>query len=279
MGLDRWFPFLRTKGYQPLVLHPSATTAAMNNCTKRIDVLSFYTVIKNAYSNHSLDQAHAILEQRLLHYGAKASLILYIDGEQAVEKQHATKIRQAGREKATVHCEQSLDELERRIDNNIRVRKCHFTDVKTSLASTFYWSLPARQEFITYMVQASWTVHLCATEADLAIALDNQPGDIVVSADSDMLAYASTSTLWRPISNGLLLVYELADVRQDLVLSPAQLTALAVVSLNDYNKNIYSLGPATNYSIIKSLQGNGNTPAKCKGSRHCGLKTHPSSML
>ncbi|KAG0333888.1 hypothetical protein BG005_005018, partial [Podila minutissima] len=109
------------------------------------------------------------------------------------------------------------------------------------------------------MVQAGWTVRLCATEADLAIAVDNQPGDIVVSADSDMLAYASTSTLWRPVSNCLVLAYELADVRQELALSPAQLTALAVVSSNDYNKNIYSLGPATNYSIIKSLQGNDPT--------------------
>ncbi|KAG0090272.1 hypothetical protein BGZ93_009379, partial [Podila epicladia] len=87
---------------------------------------------------------------------------------------------------------------------------------------------------------------------------------IVISADSDMLAYASTSSLWRPISKDLFLVYGLDDVRQELALSPAQLTVLAVVSSNDYNKNTYSLGSATNYSIVKNLQGNGNTPAKCK---------------
>ncbi|KAF8929937.1 hypothetical protein BGZ47_000819 [Haplosporangium gracile] len=210
----------------------------------------------NAYSNNPLDRAHEILERYLMRYGTKASLVLYVDGGQALEKQHAAKTRKAAREKSTISCEQSLDELERRIDNNLSIRKRHFTDVRTSLGRTFYWSLPARQAFITYMLQAGWTVRPCETEADLAIALDCQPGDVVISADSDMLAYASISTLWRPISKGLHLVYELIDVRRDLGLSPAQLTALAVVSSNDYNKNVYFLGPAINYSIIKSVQEN-----------------------
>ncbi|KAG0025465.1 hypothetical protein BGZ82_009998 [Podila clonocystis] len=113
-------------------------TTAMSNRTRRIDVLSFYPVIKNAYSGHSLDQAQAILEQHLVRYGAKANVVLYVDEEQAVEKQHAAKIREAVQEMATVRCEQSLNELERRIDNNLRARKRHFTDVRTSLAPTFY---------------------------------------------------------------------------------------------------------------------------------------------
>ncbi|KAF9104163.1 hypothetical protein BGX30_009089, partial [Mortierella sp. GBA39] len=32
-----------------------------------------------------------------------------------------------------------------------------------------------------------------------------------------------------------------------------QLTALAIVSRNDYQRNIYSLGPATNFGIVKSI--------------------------
>ncbi|KAF9347811.1 hypothetical protein BGX34_002874 [Mortierella sp. NVP85] len=68
-----------------------------------------------------------------------------------------------------------------------------------------------------------------------------------------MLAYASISTLWRPISRDQFLLYKLSDVLKELGLSRAQLTALAIVSSNDYNKNIYSLDPTTNYSIIKAL--------------------------
>ncbi|KAG0345311.1 hypothetical protein BGZ54_005600, partial [Gamsiella multidivaricata] len=68
-----------------------------------------------------------------------------------------------------------------------------------------------------------------------------------------MLGYDSALTLWRPISKYLVLKYKLNDVCQLLGLTRTQPTALAVVSSNDYNRNIYSLGPATNFSIIKSL--------------------------
>lgn len=43
-----------------------------------------------------------------------------------------------------------------------------------------------------------------------------------------------------------------------LGLSRAQLAALAVVSRNDYNRNIHSLGPGTNSSIVKSIDHAGN---------------------
>ena len=108
------------------------------------------------------------------------------------------------------------------------------------------------------MKQAGWTVRICDTEADLVIAADCQPDNVVISADSDMLAYDSVSILWRPISKYLVLVYKLADVCQQLGLSRDHLTALAVVSSNAYNKNIYSLGSATNCSLIKSLDAQGN---------------------
>ncbi|KAI7817782.1 hypothetical protein BC939DRAFT_316439 [Gamsiella multidivaricata] len=125
------------------------------------------------------------------------------------------------------------------------------------MASTFYWSLPIRASFVEYMTQAGWKIQTCETEADVAIARDCEPGDIVVSADSDMMAYPSISTLWRPIARNLILVYNLKDARRTLDFSEAQLTALAVVSGNDYGKSIYSLGAATNYSVIKAIRDKG----------------------
>lgn len=259
MGLKDWFPFLRRKGHEPPVLQQSEAAVSSPDNTRRVDVLSFFAVIKSAYANKPLVQAHAFLEKHLMKLGTKENLVLYVDGEQAAEKEHANMIREAAREKAAVRCNQSLATLEQRIDDNLRIRKSHFSAVRTSLSSTFKWSFPDRQAFLAYMNQAGWTVRECETEADVAIAVDCKPEDIVISADSDMLGYASISTLWRPISRDQFLVYKLPDVLRDLALSRAQLTALAVVSSNDYNKNIYSLGPATNYSIIKSL------PEKEKG--------------
>ncbi|KAI8596710.1 hypothetical protein EDD21DRAFT_419407 [Dissophora ornata] len=104
-----------------------------------------------------------------------------------------------------------------------------------------------------------WVVKVCTTEADVAIAQGAQPGDIVISADSDMLAYASVVTLWRPVSRNLILVYSLPDLLRTIGLSRTQLAALAIVSRNDYQRNIYSLGPATNYRIIKAIGNRAET--------------------
>ncbi|KAK3821500.1 MAG: hypothetical protein J3Q66DRAFT_152665 [Benniella sp.] len=255
MGLKDWFPFLRRKGHDPPVLQQSTAGASLPDTTRRVDVLSFFAVIKSAYGNKPLVQAHTLLENHIAKLGTKDNLVLYVDGDQAVEKQHANTIREAAREKAVERCKQSLDTLEERIDNDRKVRKRHFTDVRASLSATFRWSFPDRKAFLSHMVQAGWTIRECETEADVAIAVDCQPNDVVISADSDMLAYASISTLWRPVSRDQFLVYKLPDVLRDLGLSRAQFTALAIVSSNDYNRNIYSLGPSTNHSIIKTLHG------------------------
>ncbi|KAF8976403.1 Rad2 nuclease, partial [Haplosporangium bisporale] len=273
MGLKDWFRFIRRNGYDAVVIHISAMLISMGSRKGRVDVLSFYPVIRNAYSHHAPEKAHSILEQHLMRFGSKSNLILYVDGEPALEKQETAKHRKESREKATIKCKESLDKLEAIIINNVKPRKRHFTDVKTSLASTFCWSSQHRQSFIEYMKQAEWSVRICETEADVAIAVDCQPGDIVISADSDMLAYGSVSTLWRPISKYLVLAYKLADVCQQLGLTRDHLTALAVVSSNDYSRNIYSLGPATNYSIIKSLDAQDTKSIVTAYLRHVTVST------
>ncbi|KAF9329953.1 hypothetical protein BG006_007043 [Podila minutissima] len=75
-----------------------------------------------------------------MRFGSKANLILYVDGGPALEKQETAKRRTEARDKATTKCTESLNKLEDIINDNIKPRKRHFTEVKTSLASTFYWS-------------------------------------------------------------------------------------------------------------------------------------------
>ncbi|CAO3569208.1 unnamed protein product [Mortierella alpina] len=99
-------------------------------------------------------------------------------------------------------------------------------------------------------------VQICETEADTAIAKDCQPADIVLSQDSDFFAYESVKLLWRPVGQRhdvKVLEYDKAAILSTIGLSSTQLTALACVSCNDYNKNIRYLGIATNYGIIKKL--------------------------
>ncbi|KAF9949368.1 hypothetical protein BGZ72_008850 [Mortierella alpina] len=114
--------------------------------------------------------------------------------------------------------------------------------------------MDARRAFADYMTKHGWVVVNCTTEADLAIVQACLPTDIVLSRDSDMIYYASIRTIWRPISKGRVLVYDVREVMATLGLNQAQFTVLGMVSRNDYNRNIPSLGSATNYTIVKELK-------------------------
>ncbi|KAF8921758.1 hypothetical protein BGZ58_003893, partial [Dissophora ornata] len=192
--------------------------------------------------------------QDITRFGTKSNTVIHVNGSQAEEKTFTAEIRREARQKAIVRCEASVDELQRRIESDLKVRKQHFTAAWAGLASSFYWSQSMRDAFVEYMHQQGWNIVRCDTEADVAIARDCGTDDIVVSGDSDMLAYHSVSTLWRPVANNVVLVYKPSDICRVLGVFRVQLTALAVVSGNDYGKNIYSLGPATNFSIIKQIE-------------------------
>jgi 5'-3' exonuclease len=89
------------------------------------------------------------------------------------------------------------------------------------------------------------------------IAKECQPSDVVISSDSDLLLYSSVNTVWRPVTKTKLLVYNIQDVTKTLGITRQQLTALGVVSRNDYTRIIPSLGCATNFGIVKQLKGHG----------------------
>ncbi|KAF9927236.1 hypothetical protein FBU30_003419 [Linnemannia zychae] len=160
---------------------------------------------------------------------------LYIDGHQAEEKSSTTADRERKREQASELTIVALDTLESRLDNDNRNK--------------------------------GWTVKVADTEADLAIAIDADPDNIIISSDSDMMAYATVHTLWRLVSGGVILVYNIPDLLGALDITRAQLTALAVVSRNDYNKNVRSLGPATNFSIIKFIKHDAKSYLKTPAAR------------
>ncbi|KAK3810547.1 MAG: hypothetical protein J3R72DRAFT_78830 [Linnemannia gamsii] len=170
-------------------------------------------------------------------------MTIYIDGPQPEEKASTAQVRDAARMKALDHFSTSVGTFESRMKAGL----------KKDLASAFYWSLSSRQHFAEYMRDLGWTVVFCNTEADVAIAQDAQPGDVVIFSDSDMMAYASVETHWRPVSQNLVLAYHTPDILKSIEFSRNHLTALAIVSKNDYQRNVYSLGPATNYSIIKAI--------------------------
>ncbi|KAG0075497.1 hypothetical protein BGZ93_004186, partial [Podila epicladia] len=211
--------------------------------------------IRRAYESHPDEIAHGILESEITKFGPKKLLVLYIDGEPAVEKGFTSAIREERRKNSLEVADRHMDTLEKRNKAGLRLRKYHFANVTKNLSGAFYWSREKRQEFVRYMRDKNYTIIESPTEADLHIASDCQPTDVVVSRDSDLLIYRNVRTIWRPISKGRFLVYNMDDVLATLEITRTQLTVLGVVSKNDYTKNIRGLGPATNFSVVKRLCG------------------------
>ncbi|KAF9427222.1 hypothetical protein BGZ76_002425 [Entomortierella beljakovae] len=87
-------------------------------------------------------------------------------------------------------------------------------------------------------------------QADAQIARDSNATVIIISKDSDMLEYGNISTIWRPIARGRFVIYDVDEDCDHLALpSHHHLTALGIVSKNDYNWNIRGLGSASNFFI------------------------------
>ncbi|KAK3843693.1 MAG: hypothetical protein J3R72DRAFT_107685 [Linnemannia gamsii] len=200
MGLTGWYPFIRKK-YEPVVLHPTTLNTIPNR--RLLDVLgTCYRVIRDSYSHNPEDVAHGRLEKEISRFGSPQEMRIFIDGDQSLEKRATALERERIRTKALDRTTTSLETLETRVATGSRLRKRHFSDVRSGLASSFYWPKEHRMGFAQYMRGKGWTVIEAETEADVAIALQAQADDIVISADSDMLAYETIKTLWRPVSGG-----------------------------------------------------------------------------
>lgn len=228
------------------------------NAFYRFDILScFFSTIRRIYtSTHDQHTCHIKLEQHLISYRVPKTSFLYIDGPSPDEKHATLKAREAKRALALQRAQACIGDMEARVGSHQTVRKRDFNKLFKNTRAVFYWSQESRSSLAHHLSSNGWNVVVCPSEADIAIAADCQPKDIVVSGDSDMLIYDTVETVWRPLSRGRFLVYELAAVMDHLSISRAKLTTLGIVSKNDYSSNLTRLGISTNYKIVKSLEKN-----------------------
>jgi hypothetical protein len=119
------------------------------------------------------------------------------------------------------------------------------------------WAGEVKKSFIDFMRAHGWQIVVSETEADVQVARDCKPKDIVVTRDSDLIAYHTVHTVWRLIGKGRVLEYDLTSVMQATKLSREQLTTLCIVSTNDYSQNLPQLGVISNYQIVKRLKAKG----------------------
>ncbi|KAG0041871.1 hypothetical protein BGZ83_001203 [Gryganskiella cystojenkinii] len=258
MGVKRAWPFLRKQGLAPDSQHKVSLTSPLSKI--RIDVCSTHnTPIRYIYSGTSdLEVAHSKLEQWLLKIGSKESMRLYIDGMPAAEKEETHASRHQVRQKALIKAAPAISNLEARLAEKKRVRKHHISSANKLLRQAFHWSLENRKSFVEYMTSKNYDIVLCPTESDVLIAAECQPQDAVISCDSDLLFYKTIPVVWRPMGSykaRRFVPYERNAILEALDLSSSQLTALAILSGNDYAANIPHLAIHTNHKIVSTLTG------------------------
>ncbi|KAF9947536.1 hypothetical protein BGZ72_010482, partial [Mortierella alpina] len=140
------------------------------------------------------------------------------------------------------------------VEENKKARKPVFRKINKGFKKAFRWDPVDKASFVDFLQERGWRVVLSNTESDLQIALNYRPGEVVVTIDSDLLIYGNITIIWRAISKDRFLVYNVAEMLAALGMTRAQFTALGIVSTNDYDKNVPSLGAATNFSLVKSLK-------------------------
>ncbi|KAF9147386.1 hypothetical protein BGX20_006667, partial [Mortierella sp. AD010] len=194
--------------------------------------------------------------------GDKARMRYYVDGMPAEEKKQQTHAkRQKDRQHALTKAAAAITNLENRLSSNLRVRKNHITYASKNFRQAFHWSFEHRSSFVEYMREQGYDIVLCVlcpTEADVLIASECQPKDAVVSCDGDLLFYKNILTIWRPVGpyrDRQFLSYEKSTLLKTLNLTTTQLTALAILSGNDYINNIPHLAIETNAKLISGMKG------------------------
>lgn len=260
MGIPFLWPFVKKKGYMANLLPKCPQNSRPPDTTFRVDILgSLYPLIRRTFLKHDPVTANTMFERafRSLQF-PPATTLLYIDGPSPEEKRATRELREArclaGRTKAN----ELLCDMEVILRQGKKLRKQHFRKLDKAFNTAFYFSADLRDSLAQYMRETGWEVIQGPSEADIQIARDCRPNDIVISGDSDSLVHWSDiKTIWRPLARGGYLEYDVFEVRQHLELSRAGLTALGIVCKNDYTSNLNRMGLATNYKIIQSMDDEG----------------------
>jgi len=102
-----------------------------------------------------------------------------------------------------------LLKLEERVRSSGQPKKQQFRSVEKAISQSFQWSTEERDSLAKHLESKGFSVLVCPTEADMQIAKDCQPSDVVISGDSDLLLYSSINTVWRPVTKAKILVYNI----------------------------------------------------------------------
>ena len=252
MGIKDLWQLVEKKGYKPLTIFlPHQHTGIL-----RVDLQAcLFSTLQRSYK-HATEVAHKAIDSAISEMASKEHTVLYIDGEDTVEKKATSDSRRLSREKSEKKATATMNKLEDQLHQQKTPTKQTHIDIQKSISGAFHLSLEERKRLGSYLQDHGWTVKVSETESDVEIAKDCGPLDTVLTTDSDALIYNNIKTVWRLVSKQKVHCYDVDEVCLELKLeSRAHLTALGIVSTNDYHQNIPTMGSATNLGILREIHG------------------------
>ncbi|KAF9279373.1 hypothetical protein BGZ68_007962 [Mortierella alpina] len=188
---------------------------------------------------------------------------LHVDGTYNAEKQTEHDKRVAKSVKTQEKLDAALLHMRNRPEQGKYTCKTVLDKIKKTLAALFVLTQADKDSLCGAMASFDpdkVTVCRCETEADLCIArsLNRElvPGHrVVVSGDSDLLAYLPTERVLRSIPNTASFSWYTKDEVEKTLRLPSHqhFLLLAVVAANDYGGNVKTVGIITNCDIIRDL--------------------------
>ncbi|KAF9140353.1 hypothetical protein BGX20_007550, partial [Mortierella sp. AD010] len=168
MGLNGFYPWLRKKrGYIPMSQNPKYIKLP-KNCKMRVDVASFFSVIRSTYIKNTEDKtkAHQALLGYISRFGDISRMVFYVDGATAVEKKETHRKREEKRAKASQNASTAMKVLENHVSCGKIPTSRQFKDVTKVLNGAFKWSHQDRHDFVAFLTQKQLDARICDTEAD-----------------------------------------------------------------------------------------------------------------
>ncbi|KAF9992542.1 hypothetical protein BGZ79_002964 [Entomortierella chlamydospora] len=213
---------------------------------------NFFALDNNEWVYNSIDK---FLRSR---FANKAKVEIYIDGGRTKEKEKTTKARLATAKRQFKAAEAIIEDIESKVDGGETVTSATHKRCSRYLLQSFSLTTADRRSLANGLKSLGWVAVMAKGEAGLAIRArceELKQQNIrfaVVTSDSGLLAHEAVPMVYRPIRRGFL-QYDVDQCAVDLGVSRRQLTALAIVSRNDYSRGTFCLDISINIEIIKGL--------------------------
>ncbi|KAF9923857.1 hypothetical protein FBU30_006094 [Linnemannia zychae] len=107
----------------------------------------------------------------------------------------------------------------------------------------------------TFLERMRWVVDFSDTKAHLNTSKPCNKDGNVLTRDCYALIYQSINKICRPTQRSKVFVYDISEILKTLEIPRDYLNVLGIVSKNNYTHNIKSMRAATNFEVLKELQG------------------------